>query len=164
VLQTGKYEIGKANDLPAPLHIFLFLVAPTLEHSASVKHFVSLQFLTPKTVGETPWTGNQPVVRPLPTHKATQTEQTYTDIHALSGIRIHDPTVQAGEDSSCLRPRGHCDRPNVTTMIKIRKRYIYETRRMREMRNELKFSLKKPQGKRSPDTPTNKNGIKMCLV
>jgi hypothetical protein len=34
----------------------------------------------------------------------------YTDIHALSGIRTHDPSVRASEDSSCLRPRGHCDR------------------------------------------------------
>jgi hypothetical protein len=32
------------------------------------------------------------------------------NIHALSGIRIHDLSVQAGEDISCLRPRGHCDR------------------------------------------------------
>jgi hypothetical protein len=32
-----------------------------------------------------------------------------TDIHALSGIRTHDSSVQASEDSSCLRPRGHCD-------------------------------------------------------
>jgi hypothetical protein len=34
----------------------------------------------------------------------------HTDIHALSGIRTHDPSVQASEDSSCLRPRGHWDR------------------------------------------------------
>jgi hypothetical protein len=34
----------------------------------------------------------------------------HTDIHALCGIRTHDPSVQASEDSSCLRPRGHCDR------------------------------------------------------
>jgi hypothetical protein len=34
----------------------------------------------------------------------------HTDIHALSGIRTHDPSVRASEDSSCLRPRGHCDR------------------------------------------------------
>jgi hypothetical protein len=34
----------------------------------------------------------------------------HTDIHALSGIRIHDSTVRASEDDSCLRPRGHCDR------------------------------------------------------
>jgi hypothetical protein len=29
-----------------------------------------------------------------------------TDIHALSGNRTHDPSVWAGEDSSCLSPRG----------------------------------------------------------
>jgi hypothetical protein len=34
----------------------------------------------------------------------------YTNIHALIGIRTHDPSVRASEDSSCLRPRGHCDR------------------------------------------------------
>jgi hypothetical protein len=28
----------------------------------------------------------------------------------LNGIRTHDPSVRASEDSSCLRPRGHCDR------------------------------------------------------
>jgi hypothetical protein len=31
-----------------------------------------------------------------------------TDTHVLSGIRTHDPSVQASEDSSCLRPRGRC--------------------------------------------------------
>jgi hypothetical protein len=33
-----------------------------------------------------------------------------TDIYALSGIRIHNLSVGAGEDSSCLRSRGHYDR------------------------------------------------------
>jgi hypothetical protein len=33
-----------------------------------------------------------------------------TDIHAFSSIRTHDPSVRAREDSSCLRPRGYCDR------------------------------------------------------
>jgi hypothetical protein len=33
-----------------------------------------------------------------------------TDIHALSGIRTHDPSFQASEDSSCLTSLGHCDR------------------------------------------------------
>jgi hypothetical protein len=32
-----------------------------------------------------------------------------TDIRALSGIRTYDPSVRASEDSSCLRPCGHCD-------------------------------------------------------
>jgi hypothetical protein len=31
------------------------------------------------------------------------------NIHALSGIGTHDSSVRASEDSSCLRPRGHCD-------------------------------------------------------
>jgi hypothetical protein len=35
----------------------------------------------------------------------------HTDIHSLSAIRIHDQTVRASEDTSCLRPRGHCNRP-----------------------------------------------------
>jgi hypothetical protein len=63
-------------------------------------------FLISYTVGRTPWTGNQPVSRPLPTHRTTQ-----TDIHVSSGIRTHDPSVWAGEDGSCLRLHGHCDRP-----------------------------------------------------
>jgi hypothetical protein len=33
-----------------------------------------------------------------------------TNIHALSGIRTHDPSVRAGEDISCISPCGHCDR------------------------------------------------------
>jgi hypothetical protein len=42
---------------------------------------------------------------------ATYTQHnTNTDIHISSGIRTHDPSVQAGEGSSCSRPRSHCDR------------------------------------------------------
>jgi hypothetical protein len=38
----------------------------------------------------------------------------HTDIGALNGIRTHDPSVRASKDSSCLRPRGHCDRLTFT--------------------------------------------------
>jgi hypothetical protein len=31
------------------------------------------------------------------------------DIHALCGIRTHDPSFRTSEDSSCLRPLGYCD-------------------------------------------------------
>jgi hypothetical protein len=34
-----------------------------------------------------------------------------TDVNALSGIRNHDLSLRTSEDSSCLRPRDHCDRP-----------------------------------------------------
>jgi hypothetical protein len=43
-----------------------------------------------------------------------------TDIHASSGIRTHDPSVWAGEDSSCLRLSGHCGRVRHTNEILIR--------------------------------------------
>jgi hypothetical protein len=73
------------------------------------------QFLNLYTVGMTPWTGDQPVARPLPTRRTTQTEWTHTGMHASSGIRTHHPSIRAGEEGSCLRQRGHCGRliPNL---------------------------------------------------
>jgi hypothetical protein len=53
------------------LSFSLSSVFPTLYHRTSVKRFVSLQFINPKTLGRTPWTGDQLVARPLPT---TQTQ------------------------------------------------------------------------------------------
>jgi hypothetical protein len=60
------------------------------------------------TNGRTPWTSDQPVVRPLPTGQHKQNKR--IDIHALSGIRTHGSSIRARENSSCLRPCGHCDR------------------------------------------------------
>jgi hypothetical protein len=48
----------------------------------------------------------------------TNTEKrTYTNIHALSGIRTPDPGFRASEDSACPRPLGYRDRhvPNTGT-------------------------------------------------
>jgi hypothetical protein len=73
-------------------------VAPTW------KRFLALQFLN-MTIGRIPWTGDQPVARLLP-----KTNRINTDIHALSAIRTYDANIRVGEDISCLRPRGHCDR------------------------------------------------------
>jgi hypothetical protein len=43
-------------------------------------------------------------------YRTTQAQKkSLTDIHALSGIRTHDPSIQAGEGGSCLRTRGHFD-------------------------------------------------------
>jgi hypothetical protein len=56
-------------------------------------------------------TEDQSVASPLPTHRTTQTEKMYTYIHTSSGLRTHDPSVRAREDTSCLRPRGFCARP-----------------------------------------------------
>jgi hypothetical protein len=64
-------------------------------------------FLIFYTVGRTPWTEDQPIARPLHTHRINA----HKNIHALREIRTQDSSVPANEDSSCLRPRGHCDRP-----------------------------------------------------
>jgi hypothetical protein len=47
-----------------------------------------------------------------PQSRNLNTEYTQTDIHTSSGIRAHDPSVLPGKEGSCLRPRGHCDRPS----------------------------------------------------
>jgi hypothetical protein len=83
--------------------------------------FFSFLSLYEYTVGKTPWTGDLPVARPLPIHRTT-----HTDIHVLSGIGTHDPSIWAGEDCSWLRSRDHCDgqcyisvRPSVRPSIHI---------------------------------------------
>jgi hypothetical protein len=56
---------------------------------------------------------------------ATYTENnTNTNIHALSGLRTHDPSAQASEDSSCLRQRGHCNRPDFMNMLNNKKQHV----------------------------------------
>jgi hypothetical protein len=60
--------------------------------------------------GRTPWTSDQPVAsRYLHTGQHEYRINAHTDSHAFSGNRIDDSSVRASEDSSCLRPRGHCD-------------------------------------------------------
>jgi hypothetical protein len=73
-----------------------------LEHRTSVKRFVSLHFLNLRQSAGLLGQG----IGPSQGRYLTQ-----TDIHALSGIRTHDSSVQASEDVSCPRPRDHCDRP-----------------------------------------------------
>jgi hypothetical protein len=42
----------------------------------------------------------------------TQNKRMHTpNIHVLSWIRTHDPSVRASKDNSCLRPLDYCDRP-----------------------------------------------------
>jgi hypothetical protein len=50
------------------LLLLLWLYSPLL----GLGHFYSV--LSLYTIGRTPWTGDQPVARPLPTHRTTQTE------------------------------------------------------------------------------------------
>jgi hypothetical protein len=66
--------------------------------------------------GRTPWASDRPVTMPLRKHrtKQTQNKSTHTpNIHAVGGIRTHDHSVRASEDSSCLRPLGNRDRQGI---------------------------------------------------
>jgi hypothetical protein len=66
-------EMGAACSSETPVNIWythtisLFPLAPNLELRTTVKRFVSLRFLNRKTVSRTPWMGDQPISRPLPT-------------------------------------------------------------------------------------------------
>jgi hypothetical protein len=67
------------------------------------------------TDGRTPWTSDQLVARLLPKHRTTKKQNKHIhipNIHALSGIRTHDPGFRASEDSTCIRPLGYRDRPS----------------------------------------------------
>jgi hypothetical protein len=73
---------------------FLFLccfLLLALEYRSSVKRFVSLQFLNPKTDGMTLWAGDQPVARQLPTK--TQNKRTQTSMPRM-GL---EPTIPVFE-------------------------------------------------------------------
>jgi hypothetical protein len=55
----------------------------------------------------------QLVGRSLPKRRTTQTQNNHMhipNIHALCGIRTHNPGFWASEDSTCLRPLGYRDR------------------------------------------------------
>jgi hypothetical protein len=63
------------------------------------------QFHDHFTDGRTPWTSDQLVARPPPKHRAPQTQNKHIhipNIHALCGIRTHDPGFRASEDSACF--------------------------------------------------------------
>jgi hypothetical protein len=89
---TGGMKIGRGNRSTRRKHFTLVttsfneLISLTALHSLSLSLSLSLwlyspldlgrffQFLNLYTVSRTPWTGDQPVARPLPTYKTTQTQ------------------------------------------------------------------------------------------
>jgi hypothetical protein len=58
------------------LSIYLFIYGFTVSPFFDLGRFFS--FLIFYTVGRTPWTGDQPVARPLPAHRTTQTQNKRT--------------------------------------------------------------------------------------
>jgi hypothetical protein len=87
---------------------------PQFIHSSmTLQSFVGpspiFSFLTLYTVGRTLGRGICPSQgRYL--HTGQQKHRINVDIEASIRIRTHDSSIRASEDTSCLRPCGHCDR------------------------------------------------------
>jgi hypothetical protein len=94
-----------------PLSIVVIMIQP-MALQPFVRPWPLFQFLNLYTVGRTSWKGDQPVAKPLLAHTGQHNHRINARIHVSNGIRTQDPSFRAGEDSSCLRPRGHCDQPN----------------------------------------------------
>jgi hypothetical protein len=85
----------------------LYSCCSHLQHRASVKHFVSLQFLNLRQWLRRLGRG----ISPSQGRYLTKQNKRRQTAIALSGIGTHDPSVRGRKDISCLRPHGHCDRP-----------------------------------------------------
>jgi hypothetical protein len=85
------------------------------------------------TDGRTPWTS------PLPKYRTTQTQNKHVhtpNIHALCGIRTHEPSFRASEDSSCLRPLGYCYRHCLVTICPKTRPSAFRTNHLNTYRRE----------------------------
>jgi hypothetical protein len=82
------------------IHQWLYspLLGPGLLFSYAVFCFTQTEGLLGRVIS--PWRG-----RYLHTRKHKRTINAHTNIHALSGIRTHDPSVRASEESSCRGSR-----------------------------------------------------------
>jgi hypothetical protein len=84
----------------------LWLYSPLL----GLRSFFS--FLILYIVGRIPWTGEQPVARPLPTQRTIQTHIQKKEKHKHPCLEWYSnprPSVWARENTSCFKQRGHCD-------------------------------------------------------
>jgi hypothetical protein len=87
----------------ASIYLSIYSCISHLEHRVSMKRFVSLRFLNLRqTVGL--------LGRGMSLTKGHYLYRTTKTQNERRQTCMHDPCVRVGEDISCLRPRGHCDR------------------------------------------------------
>jgi hypothetical protein len=85
--------------------VYSLFLSPWLYSPLDLGRFFSLLILY--SVGRTHWTGDQPISRPLPTHRTTQTQNNRTQT-SMSRVGF-ESTNPAFEYSSSHRRRGRCD-------------------------------------------------------
>jgi hypothetical protein len=133
---SGSHQSLQDDDRPRPLPSKSFLIDLPTYHSElyslatdPLSHFLWLYsplglgrffgFLKLYTLGRTPWTGDQPVGRPLLTHRTTSTQnkRTQTSMPRV-GFEPTTPVLKREKNGSSLRPRGHCDRLVTGSVVK----------------------------------------------
>jgi hypothetical protein len=78
------------------------LILVSFQSSMALQHFVGPWSLLLLHRRYDSLDGDQPVGRPLPAHRRTQTQNKRVHRHVLSGIRTHNPSVRTSEDTLCL--------------------------------------------------------------
>jgi hypothetical protein len=96
-------------SVTCPIHLVLSICLYLYSFLLDPGRFFS--FFIFYIVGKTPWTGDQPVARPLPAHRTVrrQTKRTQTTMPQV-GFESTIPVFGRVKTVSCLRPRGHFDR------------------------------------------------------
>jgi hypothetical protein len=94
-----------------PLNIVIIMIL-SMALQPFVRPWPLVQFLNLYIAGRTPWKGDQPVAKPLLAYTGQHKHRINAHTHASKEFQPRIPSVRAGEDSSCLRPRGQCDQPN----------------------------------------------------
>jgi hypothetical protein len=121
-LKTHSHPWVCSNKAAAIAHCFLVLLYSCrslwgMGHPWNALFLFS--FLILQTVGRTPWARVQLVAKPLSKHRTTQAQNEHIhtpNIHALCGIRTHDPGFRESEDSTWLIPLGYRDRLLLITL------------------------------------------------
>jgi hypothetical protein len=116
-----------------------------------LRSFVLLQFLNPKTIGRTPWTGDQPDARSLPTHRTTQTHNKRTQT-SMPWVGF-EPTIPVFERPKAFHALGRAATVIGQLMLL---RWSNQGRSARcgmhdawrEIRNAYKILVEKHEGKR----------------
>jgi hypothetical protein len=120
------------NLVNVSLSLSLFLLLPLWNIGHPWNASIHSSFLILKTVGRTPWKGDQPVARPLPTHDLTNRinadkhpclewdsnprfqcsneRRQFMRFEVFTAATMKNAVFRDVAPCSCLRPRGHCDR------------------------------------------------------
>jgi hypothetical protein len=109
--------------LPTYLYLYLPTYLSIYDYNSllNLGRFFSFLILYVYTDSRTPWTGDEPVTRPLPAHRTAQTQNKSTQT-SMPWVGL-EPTILVFElektDSSCFLPRSHCGRPCLKIIISV---------------------------------------------